>query len=139
VKRGREAVIADFARWKQPEAALIGHSKPKTSRITHFPSTERPRGCDLVVVAIKLARVVERRILRAEDPTSTQNIEGLRNATGHSSLPVLCCVRPFGPTPTASTALAGAGGTASLAGALPSVSFSTLQSDDYTHDPINEL
>jgi len=33
VKRGCEAVIADFERWKQPEAALIGHSKPKTSRI----------------------------------------------------------------------------------------------------------
>jgi hypothetical protein len=54
--------------------------------------------------------LVEQRILRSEDSISTQNGEGLRNSGGYASLPALCRIHPFGPTPPASETLAGVSG-----------------------------
>ena len=83
---------------------------------TDFQEDPRARRREHVVVALKPACVVERRILPSQDPTSTQNTESPRDSAGHASLQGLRCVHPLWPTPAASEALAGVG---AIGGRLP--------------------
>jgi len=84
------------------------------SQSSHFQNPQRPRGRELVVVRIKPARLVDQRILRSEDPTSTQSGEGPGNSAGHASFPALRGLHPLGPTLSPPEALAGAGAVGGL-------------------------
>ena len=92
------------------QVALIGHSKPKTSKVKARISNALS---DHAVAnswwSPAPACVVEQRILRSEDSTSTQDGEGPRNNARYASLPALRSVHPLGPTSPAPTPLAGAG------------------------------
>jgi hypothetical protein len=108
--RDRQCEIQDFI--STTKTPLSDAQCPtRDSDALNLQNFERSCGRELVVVAIKPTCLAGQRILRSENPTSTQNREGPANSTGHAGLPALRRVYPLGPAPPASEALAGADAT----------------------------
>ncbi len=64
-----------------------------------------------MVVAVQFAQLVEREVLRSDDPAATDDNQGSGDCGHSQSVAALCPAHPLGSTSPSSTALAGAGGT----------------------------